>query len=173
MQTNKPKTAIVKSRQELLNYLRNDLYEVKDINFYKEVCHINYIDKDFIHQGNKDANIALGCFVTAYGRMKLYEEMKKIGENLLYFDTDSLLFISKPEAYLPELGDYLGDFTSELDSDEFIEEFVSAGPKNYGYKTNKGKEIIKVKGFSLSSSASQQINYQNVLNLVKNQTSVT
>ena len=173
MQTNKPKTAIVKSRQELLNYLRNDLYEVKDVNFYKEVCHINYIDKDFIHQGNKDANIALGCFVTAYGRMKLYKEMKKIGENLLYFDTDSLLFISKPEAYLPELGDYLGDFTSELDSGEFIEEFVSAGPKNYGYKTNKGKEIIKVKGFSLSSSASQQINYQNVLNLVKNQTSDT
>ena len=102
MQTNKPRTAIVKNKADLINFLMNDLYEVKDVVFYKEVCHVSYIDKDYIHQGNKDANIVLGCFVTAYGRLQLYSEMKKIDENLLYFDTDSLLFIVKEGSYEPE-----------------------------------------------------------------------
>ena len=68
----------------------------------------------------------------------------------LYFDTHSLIFLVKESTYIPELGDYLGDFTSELETDEFISEFVSAGPKNNAYKTNKGKEVVKVKGFSFT-----------------------
>ena len=168
MQTNKPKTAIVKNKANLINFLINDLYEVKDVVIYKEVCHVSYKDKDFLHQGNKDANIVLGCFVTAYGRLKLYSEMKKIGNNLLYFDTDSLIFIEKDGSYVPELGDYLGDFTSELNKDEYIEEFVSGGPKNYAYRTNKDKECIKVKGFSLNVSVQEKLNFTTINELVQN-----
>jgi len=94
--------------------------------------------------------------------------MKKIGNNLLYFDTDSLIFIEKDGSYVPELGDYLGDFTSELNKDEYIEEFVSGGPKNYAYRTNKDKECIKVKGFSLNVSVQEKLNFTTINELVQN-----
>ena len=55
--------------------------------------------------------------------------------------------------------DYLGDMTNELDEGDFITEFTSAGPKNYGYKTNRGKVCCKVRGFSLNVLGAQQLNY--------------
>jgi len=47
--------------------------------------------------------------------------------------------------------------TNELDDGEFITEFTSAGPKNYGYKTQQGKVCCKV--FSLNVRGSRQLNY--------------
>jgi outer membrane phospholipase A len=70
--------------------------------------------------------------------MKLYEEMFKSDDRVLYFDADSIIFISKENHYEPELADYLGKFTNEIKCDYYIEEFV-AGLKNYGYKLNNGQ----------------------------------
>lgn len=54
----------------------------------------------------------------------------------------------------------LGDMTNELDGDDFIVDFTSAGPKNYGYTTRDGKACCKVRGFSLGSvRGSTQLNY--------------
>jgi hypothetical protein len=41
-------------------------------------------------------------------------------------------FILIPIHYEPDSADYLGKLTNEIKGDSFIEEFVSAGPKNYG-----------------------------------------
>ena len=66
------------------------------------------------------------------------------------------------------LCDYLGGMTKELDDDDCITEFTSAGPKNYGYQTSHGKVCCKVRGFTLNVRGSQQLNYgvmrDNVLN---------
>jgi len=79
---------------------------------------------------------------------------------VLYFDTDSVIYSCKPgEADIP-LGDFLGEMTNELDDDDFITEFTSAGPKNYGYKTKRGKVCCKVRGFSLNVRGSRQLNYE-------------
>ena len=52
-----------------------------------------------------------------------------------------------------------------------ITEFVSGGPKNYGYKTKKGKVECKVRGFRLNSEGKSQLNYdvmrQNVLDEIQ------
>jgi hypothetical protein len=90
----------------------------------------------------------------------------------LYFDTDSKTYLvtNTPGEYIPELGDYLGKFTNEQDSGTYIEEFVSAGPKNYACRTNDGKRVCKVKGFSLKSAASEVLNFDSMVNIVKNQT---
>ena len=53
-------------------------------------------------------------------------------------------FFFKGNHYEPELADYLGKFTNEIKGDNFIEEFVSAGPKNYGYKQNNGQTSCKI-----------------------------
>ena len=55
---------------------------------------------------------------------------------VLYFDTDSIIFTQKNEEWAPPVGDFLGDLINELDAygeSSFINEFVSGGPKNYGY----------------------------------------
>lgn len=47
-----------------------------------------------------------------------------------------------------------------LDEGDWIEEFVSAGAKNYGYRARLGHICTKVKGFSLNVRGRQQLNFQ-------------
>ena len=86
-------------------------------------------------------NVILAAFVTAQARLHLYSELNKLNERVLYFDTDSIFFVTNAyDNYHPKLGDFLGQFTNEIDPREgtHITEFVSAGAKNYAYK-NKFK----------------------------------
>ena len=63
-------------------------------------------------------------------------------------DTDSMIFISRPNEYEPKTGKYLGQMTNEIDSKKgnFISKFVSAGPKNYSYHSIQ-ENHVKGKGF--------------------------
>ena len=66
----------------------------------------------------------------------------------------------KPGQPQVPLGDYLGDLTDELEGGDHIVEFVSGGPKNYGYTTAAGKTCCKVRGFTLNVRGSSQLNYE-------------
>jgi len=65
------------------------------------------------------------------------------------------------------IGDYLGDLTDEFEkygSCSFVEEFVSAGPKNYAFSvfcpsTGKRATKCKVKGIMLNYSNSKVVNF--------------
>ena len=37
-------------------------------------------------------NIFIACFTSALARLKLYAELEKLGEKVLYYDTDSLIY---------------------------------------------------------------------------------
>ena len=69
---------------------------------------------------------------------------------MLYSNTDSVIYTTKPEQPRIPLGDYLGEMTNELNDNDVITEFTSAGPKNYGYKTRQGKVCCKVRGLTLN-----------------------
>ena len=86
----------------------------------------------------------MACFTTCWARLKLYDALDILQERVLYKDMDSVVFLSAQGMPEPPLGDYLGDFKDELPPDNYIVEFASGGPKNYGYKTHKGKEDCKV-----------------------------
>ena len=52
----------------------------------------------------------------------------------------------------------MGELTNEVSpEDGHITHFVSGGPKNYAYKTASGKEICRVRGFSLDSAVNSGI----------------
>ena len=104
-------------------------------------------------------NIFVACFTTCWARLRLYEALEKLGERVLYYDTDSVIYWTDEGQTNPDLGHYLGDFTSELKGDDHIVEFVSGGPKNYGYTTKNGKVECKVRGFRLNSEGKSQLNY--------------
>ena len=82
----------------------------------------------------------MACFTTCWARLKLYDALDILQERVLYRDTDSVVFLSAQGMPKPPLGDYLGDLKDEFLPDDDIVEFASGGPKNYGYKTHKGKE---------------------------------
>jgi hypothetical protein len=63
--------------------------------------------------------------------------------------------------------------TSELQPNQYIEEFVSGGPKNYAYvmvdpvKTCR-KTVCKVRGITLNYAVSQLVNFDLIKNMVLN-----
>lgn len=70
--------------------------------------------------------------------LQLFEILSKLKEKVLYYDTDSVIYISKigvDESI--QLDDYLGMLTNELDFSKWITKFCSTGPKCYAYQTNK------------------------------------
>ena len=69
---------------------------------------------------------------------------------------------------MPHLGDFLGDFTNELELDEFIIEFVSGGAKNYAYKLNNGKTDCTVKGYAINFLTNLILNFDSIKNSIGN-----
>ncbi|GBN77882.1 hypothetical protein AVEN_259268-1 [Araneus ventricosus] len=65
----------------------------------------------------------------------------------------------------PEIGDFLGDFTDELERDVIVK-FVSGGAKNYAYVTKSGKSVCKIRGFS-NYENDLKLNFDSVLKLVR------
>lgn len=53
---------------------------------------------------SKVTNIFIGIFTTAWARLKLYEMMNLLGENVLCVDTDSCIYVSKPGGPKRHLG---------------------------------------------------------------------
>ena len=121
--------------------------------------------QDPIHKQHLTLNqcAQVGIYTTAYARMKLYSVLEKLGDRVLYYDTDSVIFAPRKgedntatmEALGVGLGRYLGDLTSEIgdsyayDFNNGIVKFLSAGPKHYAYQLTNGKIVRKVKGLSL------------------------
>jgi hypothetical protein len=67
----------------------------------------------------------------------------------------------------------MGDMTSELKENEYISEFVTGGPKNYGYKLCNSvivvvKTVCKVRSITLNYKASQLVNFDTIKDLVLN-----
>ena len=173
MLTNRSKHKFVTSKAQLFDLLNNDRYIVHEVIPCddNERMQVYYSDDSESHFGALTTNVAVAAFVTSYARLRLYQEIEKLDDRVLYFDTDSIIYISNkndPNQYKPKIGDYLGEFKSEIDPDEgdYITEFVSAGPKNYAYKLNTGITHCTVKGFTLSHIGSLVINYDNIKHIV-------
>ena len=127
-------------------------------------------------------NIALAIFTTAWARLKLYREiLKPLGRRVCYYDTDSAIFkIHETEMEwlhnTVPLGKYLGDVTNELGNKytyegPYITEFVSGGPKNYGYRTTTNEKVSKIKGHSLKKrNIAQFLNFESIKDAVLNST---
>lgn len=189
--------SILKEPRDLQFYLNSDIHEVTDIycpnNSYAIVSWRYRDDLDMsqpinvspIHPGkNTKRHVCLtsGIQTTSNGRIKLYSEMFKLSERLIYVDTDSVIFIAHDDKkeYIPPLSKQIGGLSDELskykkyaDFDPYIEEIVIIAPKSYAIiivndpDPNAAKIYeIKCKGFSISSENSDQINFHSMKSLV-------
>ena len=87
---------------------------------------IRYEYGDKFVQPDPKTNVVIAAFTTAYARLQLYDELDMLQERVLYYDTDSVIYLSQPGQPEPRLGNYIGDFTDELGG-EHITVFASAG----------------------------------------------
>lgn len=139
---------------DALNIINEDMVEV----YFK-----NVEDAD---EPSNFTNIFVAAFTTCWARLKLYDVLDQVGERVCYFDTDSIVYISREGQHDPPLGNYLGQLTNELKKGKYITEWVSAGPKNYAFKTQDGETKCKVRGFTLNTRGQQKLNFESMKKLV-------
>ena len=147
--------------QAFCSFMDSDQHNVRFVSCIDEQrVEVHHREEALCENISPNLNIFVACFTTCWARLRLYEALELLNERVLYFDTDSVIFVQSPGEIKPVLGDYLGDFTDELTNGDFITEFCSGGPKNYGYRTKKDKYCCKVRGFSLTVEGMTQLNYQ-------------
>ena len=100
--------------------------------------------------------------------------MLKLGNRVIYHDTDSVTYSYYPGQWRPPTRCYSGDLMDELTCKaigcncsgltfgHWIVEFISCRAKNYAYCLNTGQVVCKVRGFSLKFSTSQIVNLKNM-----------
>ena len=138
--------------------LSSDELEVSNARIVNDnMVEVQYKSVNEFGEPNNKTNVIVAAFTTAYARLKLYDLLDLLQERALYYDTDSVIYVSEPGKPDPPLGNYLGDLTDELNGDH-ITVFVSGGPKNYAYHTARGKFETKVRGITLNHATSQKIN---------------
>ena len=158
---NKPKTVTITQPSQLYPYLFLSNFSLRNL----RICTEDVLEavitevEDNVVPSNK-TNIFVAAFTTAWARLKLYEALDVLKEQVLYYDTDSVIYKWRPNAPELPLGQYLGQFTNELDDpNDYITEFVSGGAKNYAYRTIQGKNQCKVRGFTLNVRGKQVLNF--------------
>nr|CAI5856595.1 unnamed protein product [Callosobruchus analis] len=153
---NQAKTSIVNDIDEFFDipsrpFLEvNNIYPVND-----ETLIVNWQYKYESYQILPSVSVTLAAYTTAQARLRLHYFLEQLGDRVLYFDTDSIAYISRPGAYDVPLGSCLGDLTDELEEygpNSYISHFASGGPKLYGYRVqstnyHKHLDIIKVKEY--------------------------
>ena len=165
--TNKPKTEQVKQPAQLYRLLTDAANQVQTLRVCTdEVLEVVYTQTEDNDLPSAKTNIFIACFTTCWARLKLYSYLHRLQKQVLYYDTDSVIYAWRPGQPPIETGDYLGDMTDELDGDT-IKTFVSGGAKNYAYKTVGGKYCCKVRGFTLNVRGREKLNYRSMKQHIK------
>jgi hypothetical protein len=173
--SNRTQSRKISDPNELYRFIATPGIEVTSMMFASdEVVWVSWRFSDEEKIPNlKHTNEVLGAYVTAGARLRLYNFLDIVQENALYCDTDSIIFVQKEnEPPMIECGDNLGDMQSELKPGEYIQEFVSSGPKNYAYRVvnvrGAVKTVCKVRGIILNYNASKSVNFDVIRNMVLN-----
>ena len=172
---NQQKTKIVNKPAEFFSMFTNPsicINGVLPIN--EDTLIVNYEHTEDTYEPLSTVNVVVAAYVTAQARLKLYSYLEQLGKRVLYYDTDSVIYVSLKNESNVETGKFIGDMTDELECygpNSYITEFVSGGPKNYAFKvfstnTKDEKVVCKVKGINLNFDASRLVNFNSIRDMV-------
>jgi len=167
LRTHLPTTELLSDGEEFTKRLFSRVHVIKHFSFVSDsVALIQWSQPERDPCPTRDVNVFIGAFTTAYARLELYNLLDKLGDRVLYADTDSVIFVSKNGDWIPETGSYLGQLTSELATGVGISIFVSSGPKSYGIAMTNGHTCLKAKGITLNPDNAQIVTLQSLIGLV-------
>lgn len=106
---------------------------------------------------NERRNEYIGLFVAGLAQLKLLRELRRDEDRLIYCDTDSVMFVSKPDCADPPLGSILGDFSDDLNGDYFAES-LTLGKKTYCQLLGNGDQRLKCKGIPKTEKSEGRAN---------------
>ncbi|XP_023312242.1 uncharacterized protein LOC108915368 [Anoplophora glabripennis] len=175
---NQPKTSIVRNPAEFFGMLTNpSIYVNSALPINEDTLIVNWEHKEEAYDPLTTVNVVIAAYVTTQARLKLYSYLEQLGDRVLYYDTDSVIYMAKDGEYDVPTGD-MTDELEECGPGSYITEFVSGGTKNYAYKVfstsdNEEKVVCKVKGISLNYTASQLINFNAIKTMVLDTSTTT
>ncbi|WAR10253.1 hypothetical protein MAR_035329, partial [Mya arenaria] len=135
-----------------------DQEDVTGVNFVSEdMVEIRWNYKEEFIETSEKTNVVIAAYTTAQARLKLYSYLDRLGSRALYADTDSIVFSTNSEEWVPSLGDYLGDLTDETHGNSI--KLVS--PDKNGKTTH-----CKVRGITLNHKNCLDINCNTLKRMV-------
>ena len=148
------KTEFIHDTRKFFEKVRSKACKISDIHLMTEnCCMVTSTVKSEYNEGNPCGNLAIAAFTTSWARLRLLDMLRRLDQRVLYCDTDSVIYISRPGDWEPERGNVLGMWSDELKSGETsIEKFMCLGPKSYAYVTDTGRQEVKSKSFTQTAS---------------------
>ncbi|KAL6416990.1 hypothetical protein ACFW04_013047 [Cataglyphis niger] len=143
--SNLTNTEVVRTQQRFMTLLTSAEHEITDIlPVNDEVIYVSWRLRQEAVVSSPLTNVVIAAYTTAQARLTLYSYLERLERRVLYYDTDSCIYVSTgdPNEYEPRTGNFLGDMTDELESygsGSYIEAFVSGGPKFYAYILKRQK----------------------------------
>ena len=135
---NKTQTFRVTSPGELYAIVGHSGNKIHDI----RICTDDIVEVDIskaveeVIPSNK-TNIFIVSF-TSWARLELYKYLELLKDQVLYFDTDSIIYLWREGLPDVETGPFWGQMKDET-AGVPIHEFVTGGPKNYSYMLKNGE----------------------------------
>lgn len=166
---NLPKTEYVAKVDRFIELLVSEEHIVTDVNLVNdEMLMVTHKKKDDFIVPSGRTNLFVAAFTTGLARLKLYDLLDRLRQDVLYMDTDSVIFKGRidHDPLKDMIGDTLGKVTDEIGPGDYISEFVSGGPKNYAYRTVKGKETWKVCGLTQNYRTRQKMDFNTIKAMV-------
>ncbi|CAB4004898.1 Hypothetical predicted protein, partial [Paramuricea clavata] len=103
------KVKIISDPAEYFDLLSSDQINVTDANFInEELIEVHFENVDEFVEADGKTNVVIAAFTIAHARLKLYGVLEQLNRRFLYFDTDSVIYVSKEDEWEPPTGSYLG-----------------------------------------------------------------
>ena len=87
----------IEDPQKFFDYLTSDEITVLDANLVsEEIMEIRYEYGDNFVEPDPNTSVVIAAFTTAHARLQLYDELDMLQERVLYYDTDSVIYLTQP-----------------------------------------------------------------------------
>src|SRR6266853_2534467 len=164
--TNMKQTEYIEDLDKYYALLNNDTIKNLNMIFINDrTIKATYIYKDKFEKETFDTNIHIAAFTTAHARLRLYNVLDKLGRAVLYYDTDSIIYIDDGTNTLL-LETSLGELSDELKG-RYILLFLGMASKDYDYIDNEGKASGKIKGFKANSETEFKLSMNHKIQVLK------
>ena len=98
---------MIQEPSRFFDLLYSDEFEVCDARIVNEnMIEVQYKNTDEFTTQNDKVNVVIAAFTTAYARLKLYGLLDLLQERVLYYDTDSVIYVHKTGNPELPLGNY-------------------------------------------------------------------
>ena len=147
------RTVMITTYEKFLEYANDKTKDILSTYLVNEhLMLLQYKDAEGYEKPDGKGNIFVATFTTAHARIKLYNELAKLGDRALYYDTgellmfdfnvfsnvifsDSIIYIKREGEQSLVKGPLLGHLTCEITpkygENAIITKFCAGGPKTY------------------------------------------